>query len=82
MKLTERTLQRRLADEGTTFREVVDEVRCDRASALLRDPDVRVADVAYAVGYDEVTSFTKAFRRWTGESPTDFRARHVNARTS
>ncbi|MGB5812848.1 MAG: AraC family transcriptional regulator ligand-binding domain-containing protein [Polyangiales bacterium] len=76
MKLTERTLQRRLAEEGTTFREVVDGVRLDRASALLRDPSVRVADVAYAVGYDEVTSFTKAFRRWTGESPTAFRARH------
>ena len=82
MKLTERTLQRRLADEGTTFREVVDEVRCDRASALLRDPSVRVADVAYAVGYDEVTSFTKAFRRWTGESPTAFRSRHADEHNS
>ena len=82
MKLTERTLQRRLADEGTTFREVVEAVRCVRASALLQDASVRVADVAYAVGYDEVTSFTKAFRRWTGESPTAFRARHVEARRS
>ncbi|MEM7434810.1 MAG: AraC family transcriptional regulator ligand-binding domain-containing protein [Myxococcota bacterium] len=82
MKLTERTLQRRLAEEGTTFREVVEGVRCDRASALLRDPGVRVADIAYAIGYDEVTSFTKAFRRWTGDTPTAFRSRHVDERES
>lgn len=73
LKLTERTLQRRLAEDGTTFREVSEEVRRDRACVLLRDPDLRVADVAYAVGYDDVTSFTKAFRRWTGQSPTAFR---------
>ncbi|MEM8607885.1 MAG: AraC family transcriptional regulator ligand-binding domain-containing protein [Myxococcota bacterium] len=75
MKLTERTLQRRLAEDGTTFREVSDAARRDRACTLLHKADLRVADVAYAVGYDEVASFTKAFRRWTGESPSAFRER-------
>ncbi|MEM7139071.1 MAG: AraC family transcriptional regulator [Myxococcota bacterium] len=73
MKLSERTLQRRLSEDGTTFRRVSEEARKERAEVLLRDPSIRVADVAYAVGYDDVTSFTKAFRRWTGKSPTAFR---------
>ena len=77
MRLTERTLQRRLTEDGTTFREVCDDARCERACTLLRNPDLRIADVAYAVGYDEVTSFTRAFRRWTGESPTAFRERNA-----
>lgn len=71
----QRTLQRRLHDEGSSFRKIVDREHRELALALLRQPGHRVIDVAQATGFDDATSFAKAFRRWTGESPTAYRAR-------
>ncbi len=71
----DRTFQRRLYDEGTTFRAVVDQERRNVALSMLREPGCRVVDVAVAVGFDDATSFTKAFRRWTGKSPSNYQAR-------
>jgi AraC-like DNA-binding protein len=70
-----RTLQRRLHDEGSSFRRIADREHRDLALALLGEPRHRVIDVAHAAGFDDATSFAKAFRRWTGESPTAYRAR-------
>lgn len=70
-----RTLQRRLHAEGNSFRKIVDREHRDLALALLREPGRRVIDVAQAVGFDDATSFGKAFRRWTSESPSTYRAR-------
>ena len=72
-----RTLQRRLQEEGASFRAIVDEVRRGLAVSMLRDPRNRVVDVAFAVGFEDATSFAKAFRRWAGESPTDYQARQT-----
>ena len=68
-----RTLQRRLEVEGTSFARLVDEVRRERAEAFLRANDVSVAEVSWLVGFSEQSAFTRAFRRWTGSSPTEFR---------
>jgi AraC-like DNA-binding protein len=71
--VTGRTLQRRLAAEGTRFASLVDDVRRERAEAFLRAGDVAVAEVSWLVGFSEQSAFTRAFRRWTGRSPTEYR---------
>jgi AraC-like DNA-binding protein len=73
--LSGRTLQRRLQAEGTTFAEVVDDVRRDLAAAYLQNPSYTGAEVAFMLGYAEASSFHRAFKRWTGLTPEAFRAR-------
>jgi AraC-like DNA-binding protein len=70
----ERTLGRRLQSSGTTFQQLLDETRLDMAQQLLRDTRVPVARVATALGYGDPTVFTRAFARWTGRTPSLFRA--------
>jgi len=67
-----RTLQRRLAQSGRTWSDVVEAFRRDEAARLLATPSPLV-DVAARLGYREQTSFTRAFRRWTGQTPAQWR---------
>lgn len=76
LKTSERSLQRHLADEGTSFDGVLDEVRRDLALRYLADPKIAVAEVAYLLGYSEPSPFHRAFKRWTGKTPTEMR-RHA-----
>lgn len=69
-----RTLQRRLRAKGLVFETLVDDVRRERALTLLEDPTTPVSDVAGLLGYVEQSSFSHAFRRWTGMSPRAWRA--------
>ncbi|MEQ9609204.1 MAG: AraC family transcriptional regulator [Kiloniellaceae bacterium] len=71
--MSERTLSRRLADEGKNFRQVVEEQRRKSAFRYLDDSAFRPAQIAYLLGYSEPSAFTHAFRRWTGQSPSDYR---------
>jgi len=75
----ERTLGRRLQASGTTFQQLLDETRLDMAQQLLRDTRVPVARVAAALGYCDPTVFTRAFARWTGRTPSRFRAELADA---
>ena len=68
-----RTLQRRLADEGLTFAAIVDEVRLEAAKVALSDLGMSLAHVAYFVGFEEQSSFSRAFKRWTGSTPLEYR---------
>jgi AraC-like DNA-binding protein len=70
---SERTLKRRLQDEGTTFKEVRDRVRVETAQALLSNRALKVESVARSVGFAETASFSKAFARWSGVSPARYR---------
>ena len=70
-----RTIQRRLQDAGLTFTRVLDEVRLESAAQLLQQADVRVVDVAIDLGYSDQANFNRAFRRWAGVSPTQFRGK-------
>lgn len=70
----ERTLGRRLQASGTTFQQLLDETRLSIAQQLLRDTRVPVARVAATLGYGDPTVFTRAFARWTGQTPSRFRA--------
>ena len=73
MDTSVRTLARGLRDCGVTYRAVVDRVRFDKAKELLRDTDLRITDVAIAVGFDDSTNFARMFRRIGGLSPLQFR---------
>ncbi|APR87787.1 Transcriptional regulator, AraC family protein [Minicystis rosea] len=78
--MSPRTLKRRLADEGLTFSELLEEQRRERALLLLQSPDRSIEEVADGVGYSDVANFTRAFRRWTGSTPTAYRRGHVSPR--
>jgi AraC-like DNA-binding protein len=64
-----RTLSRRLADEGTTYEEIVDQLRRSLALQYLNEPGMSLAQIAWLLGYEGSTSFNHAFKRWTGRSP-------------
>jgi len=70
-----RTLQRRLQERQTSFDELVDETREHWARHYLEDERMTISDAAYLLGYGELSSFTRAFHRWAGESPRDYRRR-------
>jgi AraC-like DNA-binding protein len=76
--LSLRTLQRKLADEGTSYTEVIDRARCRSTMALLRQDCADLNDIALEVGYSERAAFIRAFRRWTGETPRRYQARLLN----
>jgi AraC-like DNA-binding protein len=73
--VSERTLQRRLADAGRSFTEIVEEFRREESARLLCDERVPLIEVASRLGYSEQTSFTRAFRRWTGTTPSAWRSK-------
>lgn len=68
-----RSLRRRLEEEGASWREVVDRARFEACRRLLRDPERSLTEIAMKLGYSDQANLTRAFRRWTGESPTDYR---------
>jgi len=73
LKLSERSLQRRLAEESITFDALLDSLRQQLALRLLEDPKLAISEVAYLLGYSEPSPFYRAFRRWTGKTPRDVR---------
>jgi AraC-like DNA-binding protein len=73
LALSTRTLSRKLRDEGVTFAEVLDETRIALAKRYLAERDLPVSEIAWLLGYAEVSSFTHAFKRWTGETPRQVR---------
>jgi AraC-like DNA-binding protein len=75
LALTPRTLQRKLADAGTSFQAVHDAARQALAEALLRDSRLNLTDVAYMLGYREQSSFNRACRDWFGNTPARTRER-------
>ena len=71
--LSERTLQRRLAQEGTTLRAIVAQQQYGRARDLLSDSALSIADVSARLGYGNPPAFTRAFRKWSGLTPAEYR---------
>lgn len=69
-----RTLQRQLAVEGITYERLVEGIREDLAEDLLKTTDLTIEEIARNLGYSEVSAFSRAFKRWKGISPTNFRA--------
>jgi len=73
MGISARTLQRRLAGRGLTFRRLVDEVRLEGAVNLLIGSEIPNSEISARLGYSKPSGFCRAFARWTGRSPSDFR---------
>lgn len=73
LNMSTRTLRRKLAEENTTFRRLVDELRMHMAIKYLCDTDLTVEEIAYVVGFSEAANFRHAFRRWTNAAPHQFR---------
>ena len=73
LHMSPRSLQRKLAEGGTTFRQVLDDVRSGLAESYLSDTAVSIPEVAYLLGFSDQSSFHRAFHRWTGSAPGRWR---------
>lgn len=80
LKLSTRTLQRRLIDQGTTLSAVHDRVRQALAAELLADPEVPLAEIAYRTGFSDAAAFSRAWKRWTGKAPSVSRTSSASSR--
>jgi AraC-like DNA-binding protein len=76
LNLSSRTLQRRLAEQGTTFQEVVDRVRATRAKYYLVSEGLSIREIARRLGFSGAPTFHRAFKKWTGSTPERFRSKH------
>ena len=73
--MSSKTLERRLGERGASYRDLVDRVRRDLAKHYLADTDLRLQQIAYLLGYSEPAPLVRAFKRWTGSTPMQYRAR-------
>jgi AraC-like DNA-binding protein len=76
VNMSSKTLERRLAERGKSFRVLLDDIRRDLTKRYLGETDFRLEQVAYLVGYSEPAALVRAFRRWTGTTPIQFRQQH------
>jgi AraC-like DNA-binding protein len=73
MHASARTVQRRLAEAGTTYQRMVDETRRELALRFIQSAELPIAHIAFCLGFRDERSFRRSFRRWTGQSPTQAR---------
>ena len=74
--LSTRTLQRKLADAGLSYRGLLDEVQFETATELLQNADQNITEIASLVGYSDPSHFARAFRRIAGDSPREYLQQH------
>jgi AraC-like DNA-binding protein len=75
--MSQRTFARRLSLEGLTFSEILQELRSDLAERYLADDDLSVSRISWLLGFQEVSAFTHAFKRWSGKTPRESRLRNA-----
>lgn len=73
LHMSERNLQRKLADEGTSYKALLNDMRRDLALSYLRNPSYSLTEITYLLGFSDSRSFNRAFRRWTGQAPSAYR---------
>jgi len=73
LKVSPRSLQRRLQDQGLSYSQLLDEVRRELAERYLEEASLDLTDLALLLGYSEQSAFTRAFKRWTGTAPAEYR---------
>ncbi|HLT12667.1 MAG TPA: AraC family transcriptional regulator [Marinobacter sp.] len=74
--MSRQTLYRRLKKEGLSFHDLVEQVRRDKALRYVADDQYALGEIAFLLGFSELSAFSRAFKRWTGEAPAQFRADH------
>lgn len=72
LNMSSRNLQLKLKNEGTSYRELTEEVRKDIATTHLKAGQLNVGEIAFLLGFNEISSFSSAFKKWTGMSPSAF----------
>ena len=75
--MSDRTLARRLAEQGRSFKKLVDEVRRELSLQYLNDERINIKQIAYLLGYSEIAAFNHAFQRWTGSKPSSYRGKYA-----
>ncbi|WP_306670914.1 AraC family transcriptional regulator [Endozoicomonas sp. SESOKO3] len=73
MNISGRTFQRKLTELGLSYRELVNKIRHEKAIALIESSDTPLSTVAYELGFGDLSSFSRAFKSWTGMSPRQYR---------
>lgn len=76
MGMSARTLTRRLSESGASFRDLVRNTQEERSKKLLLSTDYSIGEIAFQTGFSEQSAFNRAFKRWTGQSPVEFRKDH------
>ena len=79
LRLSSRTLQKRLTEQATTFSALAEQTRIDKARQSLATKSVSISEIALDLGYSEHSCFTRAFKRWTGQTPEEFRQHSARA---
>ncbi|MGH8765739.1 MAG: helix-turn-helix transcriptional regulator, partial [Burkholderiales bacterium] len=77
LHMSRRTLQRKLAEADLTYQQLVDQTRRDLALRYIEDAGKSLTEITFLLGFSGQSAFTRAFRRWTGESPTVFRDKRL-----
>jgi AraC-like DNA-binding protein len=75
LHMSTQVVRRRLAQEGTSYQKIKDAVRLDTVKELLAKPDLAIADIAERVGFTEPAALSRAFKKWTGQTPAQYRDR-------
>lgn len=73
LNMSLRNLQRKLKEEGASFKSILDETRCELSRQYLRGSDRSIIEIGFLLGFSESSNFARAFRRWTGVSPNEYR---------
>ncbi|MGG3308138.1 helix-turn-helix domain-containing protein [Paenibacillus lautus] len=76
--MSDRTLQRRLTEENTSFKQLLMQARHEQAIEYLADPSLDLKEVAFLIGYEDQNSFYRAFRLWEGDTPSNWRTEHLS----
>jgi AraC-like DNA-binding protein len=76
LRMGGRTLQRKLLEQGTTFHTLMEEARHEMAQHYLRQRSLELNETAYLLGYEDPNSFIRAFHKWEGTSPGEWRSTH------
>ena len=74
LHMSRRSLQRRLAEADAGYQSLVDDTRRDMALRYIQDPAKSATDITFLLGYSQQSGFSRAFRRWTGMSPSEYRS--------
>lgn len=74
LNLSLRSLQRKLREEGTSYKEILEETRRDLATNYIQNSRLSISEISFLLGFSEISNFSRAFKRWHGRAPSDFRA--------
>ena len=77
LHMSTRNLNRKLSAENTSFKAVLLEIRSELASQYINDATLTLTEISYQLGFSEISSFSRAYKRWTGQSPSEARKEHM-----